>query len=402
MESSPVTKDQGTRSKNKNKDKQYYFAQKRVLVIGANGSVGRACAVWLLNCGAKVALVCRNLRDIQSIGVEFPSQAICIQCDLVADIEQFDMVAGAIEALGGLDILINAAGVFFENDLESTYPQDHDYLMDINLRSVFHISQLCSISLVKSGGCIVNLSSFCRPQQGMVSYCMSKAGLDMLTKALAQEMTPVRVNAVAPGVINNKFLKSPKLGVPEVRNIKISYARKSPMGRLGRIDEVVKTVVFLCSEKARGINGQILQVDGGMHCTSSTFVKWSASWKMNSKIMPDGMKPIHKVAAWVGSGVDRVIGYDVKHPNWIRILMQKSNWYTNLADAHVKVYNNYQKIDEDDGLGILDNFDENNEDEVMNGKVRYSEGYSLELVQNHEAGELRYSVNVCHGDQPLL
>ena len=68
------------------------------------------------------------------------------------------MVTGALEALGGLDILINCAGVIFENDLESTYPQDHDYLVDINLRSVFHISQLCSVALYKSKGCIVNLS----------------------------------------------------------------------------------------------------------------------------------------------------------------------------------------------------------------------------------------------------
>ena len=398
MDPNPATKEEGSRPKKKS----HYFAQKRVLVIGANGSVGRACAMWLLNRGAKVALVCRRIRDIQPIGIEFPAQATCIQCDLVADIEQFDMVAGAIEALGGLDILINCAGVFFENDLESTYPQDHDYLMDINLRSVFHISQLCSISLLKTRGCIVNLSSLCRPQQGMVSYCMSKAGLDMLTKSLAQELAPVRVNAVAPGVLNNKYLKSPKTSEEQLQVLKNNYARKTPMERLGRVDEIVKTIIFLCSKKARGVNGQILQVDGGMHCTSSSFVKWSVSWKMNSKVMPDGLKPINKFASWVGNGLDKIIGYDIKHPNWIRILMEKSNWYTNLPDAHVKIYNDYQKIDEDEGLGMMQSFAQNDEEEIQSEIERQSERYSLELVQSHEAGVPRYSVNVRHGDHSLL
>ena len=254
-------------------EKPFYFGQKRVLIIGAGGSVGQGCAMWLLNHGSRVALVASKLSEIESIGEKFPSQSICIQCDLAVDMEQFDMVTGALEALGGLDILINCAGVIFENDLESTYPQDHDYLVDINLRSVFHISQLCSVALYKSKGCIVNLSSISRPQQGMISYCMTKAGVEMLTKSLALELSPIRVNAVAPGLLNNDFLRSTGITKEKINTIKKNFIKNHPMERLGRFDEIVKTILFLCSTKAKTITGQVIKVDGGMHLTSAAFVK---------------------------------------------------------------------------------------------------------------------------------
>ena len=309
----------------------------------------------MLNRGARVALVARNIRDIQPIGVEFPSQVICIQCDLGIDLEQCDMVNGAIDALGGLDILINAAGVFFENDLESTFPQDHDYIMSINLRSIFFISQLCAPSLAKNEGCIVNISNSSRPQQGMISYCMSKAGVDMLTKALSLELYPIRVNAVAPSLINNNFLTCSKISDQEIKNIKRHVKEKNPMTRLARIDEIVKSIIFLCSSKAKQITGEIIQVDGGLHCTSSSFIHWNTSRKMNCKIMPDGLKPINQFASWFGKKIDLVLKDDPKHPDWINILMKKSNWYTSLPDAHTKIADNYQKIEDDiDALGILE------------------------------------------------
>ena len=90
-----------------------YFSQKRVLITGASSGVGRACAFWLLNQGAKVALIGRDINELSEIGMAFPSQAIAVKCDLAVDREQYDMVVSVIKTFGGLDILINAAGVIF-------------------------------------------------------------------------------------------------------------------------------------------------------------------------------------------------------------------------------------------------------------------------------------------------
>lgn len=175
-----------------------YFLDRRILITGSSSGIGRCLAFWYLNNGARVALVGRDKDSLTNIAKEFPSQAIVIHCDLADDKQQYEMATGVIEKFGGLDILINCAGAIFEGDVEKTFPQDFDYLTDINLRLPFHLITLFQPFLEKSGGCIVNLSCINghRPAQGNISYCMSKAGLEMLTKSAALELAPfgVRVN----------------------------------------------------------------------------------------------------------------------------------------------------------------------------------------------------------------
>ena len=323
---------------------------KRVIIVGASGSIGKACAIWYLNHGGKVVLVSRKMSSIESIGVQFPSQAICIECDLVSDEEQFDMVNGALEALEGLDILVNCQGVFFENDLMSTFPQDHDYLIDINLRSFFHISQLCSVALKQSKGCIINISGTPRPQQGMISFNMSKAGLNMLTKCLALELKPVRVNCVSPGFLTNKFLKNSKISDEELNQVKHRIRKRNPMKRLGRIDEVVKAVIMV--SRNDWLNGQVVNVDGGFNLTGSCFTHWENTNCMNSQLVPSGCKTFFKQATWIAKKFGGIVTEEVKPKT--EELLKKSNWNTDLADAHIKVYDNYDKIEEeDDILGIM-------------------------------------------------
>lgn len=175
-----------------------YFLDRRILITGSSSGIGRCLAFWYLNNGARVALVGRDKDSLTNIAKEFPSQAIVIHCDLADDKQQYEMATGVIEKFGGLDILVNCAGAIFEGDIEKTFPQDFDYLCDINLRLPFHLITLFQPFLEKSGGCIVNLSCINghRPAQGNISYCMSKAGLEMLTKSAALELAPfgVRVN----------------------------------------------------------------------------------------------------------------------------------------------------------------------------------------------------------------
>ena len=105
-----------------NNGKQPYFMDKKVLITGASSGIGEACAYWYLNNGAKVALVGRDIERLSNIGKQFPTQALVVQCDLAIDLQQYEMALSVIEKMGGLDILINAAGLIFDGDLETTFP----------------------------------------------------------------------------------------------------------------------------------------------------------------------------------------------------------------------------------------------------------------------------------------
>ena len=321
---------------------QRYFAQKRILITGASSGIGRACAFWFLNQGARVALVGRDKAALDSIGESFPHQAVTAQCDFVVDMNQYDLVTGVVEALGGLDILINAAGLIFENDLEGTFPQDHDYLIDINLRAVFHISSMSAPFLKRTKGCIVNLSAEWgnRPQQGITSYCMTKAGIEMLTKCLALELAPVRVNAVAPALVRTNLMNYLMVPKDDQEWIYRRIADTTPLKRVANVDDIAKAIAFICSSKAQQITGQILRVDGGRHLTSALFTHWDSSSTMPSKIFPEPN--------------NQMIGREATKESHSRLnvkeMLEKSKWYTNMADAHVKIRSGYneREVEEED------------------------------------------------------
>jgi NAD(P)-dependent dehydrogenase (short-subunit alcohol dehydrogenase family) len=319
-----------------------YFALKRIMITGASSGIGRACAFWFLNQGARVALVGRDKSALDAIGEHFPHQAVTAQCDFVSDMSQYELVTGVVEALGGLDILINAAGLIFENDLEGTFPQDHDYLLDINLRAVFHISSMCAPFLKRSKGVILNFSAEWgnRPQQGIISYCMTKAGIEMLTKCLALELAPVRVNAVAPGVTRTNLMNYLLVPQEDQDWVYRRIADTTPLKRVANVDDIAKIVVFLCSNKARKITGQVLRCDGGRHLTNALFTHWDSSGTMSSKIFPKQNQQV------IGREVSRTSNQRLN----LREMLEKSRWYTDMADAHVKIRSGYnaREVEEDD------------------------------------------------------
>jgi len=331
-----------------------YFAEKRVLITGASSGIGRSTAVWLLNQGARVAMIGRDIPELNVIGKQFPNQAVVVACDLAVDHQQYDMALTIIEMFGGLDILINAAGIIFEGDLETTYPQDHDYIIDINLRAVYHISQLTLSFLEKSHGCIVNLSCEWghRPQAGMISYCMSKAGVEMLTKCLALELAPsgVRVNAVAPAATQTNLLKYAGFTDREEQGVYKTVGDKNPMKRTAYVDDVVKAIAFLCSKRAQSITGQVISVDGGASLTNSTFCHWDGLRTMNAKLVPTGVKTMPLLMKLVNEGFVRKWKPVERDHNWVRKQHTSSNWATHLADAHVKVTDNYSKLDKSENV----------------------------------------------------
>ena len=125
------------------------------------------------------------------------------------------------------------------------------------------------------------------------------------------------------------------------------------MKRIARVDEVVRAIVFLCSRKAARITGEIVVVDGGMSGTSSLYTEWRESEAMNARFAPDGVKPLTKLSIWVDKKLER-FRTPVANESWVKNTIGESNWYTNLADAHFKITDNYNKLDgEDHVLGAL-------------------------------------------------
>jgi len=177
-----------------------------------------------------------------------------VQCDLTDDHALFDLKSAIADKFGRLDILVNCAGVILAGDIESTQPQEYDLMMDTNLRTPFILSQFFMEFLRDSKGCIVNISAdrASRPDPGVLSFSMSKAGVEALTRSSAMELAPfgIRVNAVAPSFVDTNQYRASGLAEAEVDALKLRAKNNMPMARLGQANEVAKAIIFLTSEHA--------------------------------------------------------------------------------------------------------------------------------------------------------
>jgi NAD(P)-dependent dehydrogenase (short-subunit alcohol dehydrogenase family) len=199
-----------------------------------------------------------------------------IACEILAgDItdETFrkNLVESCIDKLGRLDVLVNAAGIIASGTIETTKLADFDYMMDLNLRSVFHLMQLALPYLCETKGNIVNVSSVTglRAFPGILSYCVSKAGVDQLTRAAALELAAkgVRVNAINPGVIQTNLHRRSGMDEEAYRKFLEHSKTTHPLGRVGQPEEAADLIVFLASDKAGWLTGLTCSIDGGRQLT---------------------------------------------------------------------------------------------------------------------------------------
>ena len=239
------------------------LAGKTAFVTGSTRGIGLAIATGLYASGAKVAVVGRELERAKTIASGLGERAVGVACD-VARSEQVDAAIAAAEAtLGPVDILVNNAGVTRDNILLRLTEEDWDSVLDANLKGAFHTTRAVIKGMMKRrSGRIINISSIVglTGNKGQANYAASKAGLIGFTKSVAKEYASrnILVNCIAPGFIDTEMTAS----LPDTA--RASLLEEIALGRLGRPEDVAGTVLFLASDLAAYITGQVLVVDGGM------------------------------------------------------------------------------------------------------------------------------------------
>jgi 3-oxoacyl-[acyl-carrier protein] reductase len=280
------------------------------------------------------------------------SNATIMKLDLSNDISIYDFKTSVVERFKTIDILINCAGVKFDGDIEKTYPQDFDYTMDVNLRAVYYLIYNLS-GFMERNASIINMSCLygSRPMSGLISYSVSKAGLEALTRYVAAEFAPIgiRINAISACPVDTNSLRLVQLPESEIEYFNKKMEKNIPLGRIARPDDITKVIAFLASDRSKNITGQIIKVDGGRSLTSSGYVHYKGMKNMNSRFEPDG----EKVSSWFGN----LFKYDDKNLNipkdekelkkFINQKIKESNFSTNLEDAH-KNNSSYKSVDIND------------------------------------------------------
>lgn len=244
------------------------LAGKIALVTGGARSIGRAIALGLAREGADVGIIYVNhleaaqetVSAIESLG----RRALAVKADIARQAEVLAAVAEVEKRLGPIDVLVSNAGVqkrIFFLDLQEA---DWDWIVDTNLKGCYLVGQAVAARMKERGlGKIINVSSEAAgfPAQRMAAYCISKAGVTMLTKCMALELAQygIRVNALAPGLTRTD-LNSKDLDDEAFYKMRVS---RIPLGRVMSPDDLVGAAIFLASADSDSMTGQTLQVDGG-------------------------------------------------------------------------------------------------------------------------------------------
>ena len=249
---------------------------KRALVTGATSGIGRAIALRFAEEGASLAITGRRLERLTETAERARAagaEVVAIAAEHTRGEDNERAVDEALRGLGGLDVLVNAAGVIGNDSLlDSPKPDEWRRIMDCNLEAVYDLTRRAAPSLVLGRNpSIINLSSIAglRPYPTILAYCVSKAALDMLTQCLALELAPrgVRVNAICPGVVVSE-LHTATGAVADYAAFLERAKSTHPLGRPGQPDEIAALAAFLVSDEAGWITGGLHTIDGGRTLTS--------------------------------------------------------------------------------------------------------------------------------------
>lgn len=246
------------------------FENKVVIITGSSSGIGAGAAIHFSKLKAKLVIVGRNAEKLSDTEKKCRdnSEVLAIIADINQESERELIIKKTVEKYGKIDVLVNNAGVGEAGTILTTTLEQFDLVMNTNVRSVFHLTQLAVPHLMKTQGNIVNISSVAGPRQfpNILAYCMSKAAVDQFTKCTALELAPmnVRVNAVNPAFIVTNFHL--RLGMePEAyEKFKDRAKETHALGRCGTVDETAHAIAFLANnDQSSFITGSCLLVDGG-------------------------------------------------------------------------------------------------------------------------------------------
>jgi 3-oxoacyl-[acyl-carrier protein] reductase len=244
------------------------FENKVVLVTGGSRGIGRACAVAFARRGASVVIgyAGNEAAANETLGLidQAGGKGKAIRFDTADTQACTDAVDGIVKEQGRLDVLVNNAGIAIDGLIMRFKDEDWDRTLDTNLRGAFALIRAASRPMMKQrAGAVVNITSVVGEMgnAGQAAYAASKAGLIGLTKAIARELASrnIRVNAVSPGFIGTDMTEK----IPDEMRTKM--VGQIPLGRLGSVEEIASAVLFLASEQAAYVTGEVLKVNGGMY-----------------------------------------------------------------------------------------------------------------------------------------
>jgi len=243
------------------------FTDKKALVTGSGGGIGKSIALMLADMGADIIVNDVSIENAQQTAGEIISKgrkAIIANANVVNDAEVKEMFESIASEFGRLDILVNNAGITKDSLLMDMGEEQWDQVMDVNLKGVFLCCKYAAkIMSAQFYGKIINISSASGQigNIGQVNYAASKGGVISITKTLAKELAryKINVNAVAPGFIRTPMTQT----VPE--KVEKYLIGQIPLRRAGEPEEIANAVAFLASDMAAYITGQILSINGGMY-----------------------------------------------------------------------------------------------------------------------------------------
>lgn len=241
---------------------------KSAIVTGAGSGIGRACAIAMAKEGAEVALVGRRRELLDVLAHEMGSKALVCVGDVRNHEDIHRIVHHAAEKFGGLNVLLNSAGVLYPGTAETLTDEQWDRTFDVNVKAIWQMSRAVLPWFRKAGGgSIINISSVLGliGARHRVAYSASKGAVTTMTKSMALDHAAenIRANCICPGIVETEMVADVITSAPDPAEARRVREALHPMGRFGQPEDIAGLAVFLASEDSKWMTGAAIPVDGG-------------------------------------------------------------------------------------------------------------------------------------------